>query len=567
MEIAVLLVVAGIVVLVQRRRRRWSAGIEAGGGASSWRPSGGSGWPVDTAVRSRTALSLARREARLLLAHPAFVIGALVLTALFLLVLARFEADGYEPIAGDTTPQLMCVLAAWGAIVAANLATLRSRRYRTDELFASLPSTPSTRTSGHLVACLAGLPVGVIVLGATVMAGRSRGYTGWPLWLDVAIGPLLVVGGGVVGVLVARWLPWSGLAYAAVVATMVLQANIWHQDDIGRWLHFSRHTSYSAPAYLDHFAGRLGWHVVYVVGLIALGALLALVRDGWSRATGALGVTAAVLLVPSVLAQVQPYSDADVARIVARLDTPEAHQTCVEKAGVTYCAYRNAAGYADSWEGPVSAVLANVPASARPTGLVVRLQPTEELLDNTLLDGVRDWIEADPARVWHDDGEVHVSGGVGDDPGVAFRLAYRTASAVVGLPVSWTAGVDQCVAAGQARSVATLWLAAMAAPSGTESLSQLFDDGAGRRLVTLDYADTDGAWIVHEQGTVVDPADVEGAVRLLGRPMAEVRNVLAEHWDEVVDPGTPAAALLAWARADGTGLGEPVGGAPTCPTR
>ncbi len=567
MEIAILLLVAGVVVFVQRHRRRSSVGIEAGGGGSTLRASKASAWPVDTAIQGRTALALARREARLLVAHPAFVIGALVLPALALLMVSRFEADGYEPIAGDTTPQLMCVLAAWGAIVAADLATLRSRRYRTDELFASLPSTPATRTGGHLLAGIAGLPVGVVVLGVTVVGGRFVGYTGWPLWLDVAIGPLLVVGGGVVGVLVARWLPWSGLAYAAVVATMVLQANIWHQDDIGRWLHFSRHTAYSAPLYLDDLAGRLGWHVVYVVGLIALGVLLTLVRDGWSRACGAVAVVAAVLLVPSVVAQVQPYSDADVARIVARLEDPEANQTCVVRAGVTYCAVGDAAGYADSWEGPVSAVLANVPASARPTGLVVRLRPTEELLDDTLLDGVRDWIEADPARVWHDDGEVHMSGGVGDEPGVAFRLTYRTASAVVGLPVSWTAGVDQCVAAGQARSVATLWLAAMAAPWGTESLRQLLDEGDGRSPLTLDYADTDGAWIVHEQGTVVDPADAEAARRLTAQPVADVRAALARHWDEVVDPATPAATLLAWAGADGTGLGEPVGGAPTCPTR
>jgi len=56
---------------------------------------------------------------------------------------------------------------------------------------------------------------------------------------EVAAGVVIVVGGGFVGVAVARWLPRPVFGWVAVLASLLLQVNLGATDTRWRWLHFS----------------------------------------------------------------------------------------------------------------------------------------------------------------------------------------------------------------------------------------------------------------------------------------------------------------------------------------
>ena len=116
----------------------------------------------------------------------------------------------------------------------APLATLRHRR-------ASIPrrARRSTRTAGHLLSVLATVPASVLVAAVVLLVGRTIGFSGTPDLAALAVGPLLVVGGGACGVLVATWLPFPVVAPAAIVVIFLLQVNLGHQSHRWRWLHFS----------------------------------------------------------------------------------------------------------------------------------------------------------------------------------------------------------------------------------------------------------------------------------------------------------------------------------------
>ncbi len=528
------------------------------------------GWPDDRAVVLSTVAPLGRREAWALARHPAFLIGLIVLPGLIGLMVGGDPSNEASPIIDDREVALVPVLTAWAAVVASGMAVLRSRRYRTEELWATLPTTPITRTSAHLAATLVGLPAGLAVLAFTLALTWSQGKTGSPLWADVLVAPLIVMGAGVVGVVVARWLPRAVFLYAATLAVTALQTNFWYGDDRWRWLHFSTYGNDPPVAY-DALYGRVEWHLVYVVGLIVLAGLLALVRHGWSRAATGVAVVAAVLVVPAAWIQTRPYAEADVARILGRLEEPESYQVCRTDGGVMYCANPREVATIDSWSRPVSGVVERVPAQAVPAGLEVRQRPSIELLDQAIPDGVRQPLEADPTRVWIDDGHVHPSGWVDASYSGELRLAYQAASAVVGLPVTWTAGTEQCLASGQARSVVALWLAGSATAGSEASLRNLAAEFAGTgEPVHLDDTDIEGTSLVLEHGSVLDPADLAAAVRLVDLDLeaTQVRALLTQHWDEVLDPTTPTYKVLTWAGARSGGLEAHLGpdaGRPECP--
>ncbi len=529
----------------------------------------GPGWPDDRAVALATVAPLGRREARALALHPAFLIGLIVLPGLILLMAGAEPDPEARPIIDNRDLALVPVLTAWAVIVASGMAVLRNRRYSTEELWASLPTTPITRTSAHLVATLVGLPAGLAVLVASLILAWAQGETGSPLWTDILVAPLIVMGAGVVGVAVARWLPRAVFLYAAILAVTVLQTNLWYGDDRWRWLHFSTYGN-DPPVAFDALYGRVEWHLVYVVGLIAFAGLLALVRHGWSTAATGVAIAAAVLVAPAAWVQTRPYAEADVARILSRLEEPDTYQVCQVHGGVTYCAHPREVAAIETWTGPVGSVLERVPADAVPADLEVRQRPTIELLDQAIPDGVRRPLEADPTRVWIDDGHVHPSGWVDASYFGELRLAYQAASAVVGLPVTWTAGTEQCLASGQARSVVALWLAGSASTGSTDSLRNLAAESAPGEPVHLDDTNIDTTSLVLEHGSVLDPADLVAAVALVDLDLsaAQVHSLLSQHWDEVVDPATPADRVLAWAGADPARAVEPLSGgdARPCPS-
>lgn len=380
--------------------------------------------PAADASTRRSAVSLARAEARLLVRHPGYLVG-LGLTALVFWTMR--DSGTATVMSEDTFGFLSLLLMAWGSLIAVNLAALRSRRDGTDELFNSLPTAPVTRTAAHLLssaAVLVATSTAYVVIWFLVVRA-SPAAVGTPDWL-VASMVLIMAGAGVSGVLVARWVPIALGGPLAVIATIVLQNNFWYQDDRWRWLHFLPADSFDPTFDIGH----PGWHVVWLAGLVLLGVFLALARHGVSGRIALAGGTALMLLAVSGWVQTRPLSSARVAARIDELQNPAAHQLCEEHGGVRYCAYPSRQEWIPLWRQPVEAVLARVPAAAAATGaradrpLEVRQRAVPDTFDQ-LVPPLQAGL--DPEVAWAADGAVHpaMSWQFADHP---LNVGFQTAS-------------------------------------------------------------------------------------------------------------------------------------------
>jgi hypothetical protein len=540
------------------------------------RSAAGSGSPA------RLLWELAGAEGRRLLRHPAFL--ALLGLAVFALGGGAFGEEVADVLdRDDVGVSLYLTLVAWGTLLATNLAALRGRRDRATELYETLPTSAPSRTAAHLLAALAVLPVALALLAAWWVSAELNNPTaavGTPRLAELAVGPLLILGGGATGVLVARWVPTALAGPVAVVATVVLQSNWGHRHPELRWLHFV-----AGEPVLDSWLDirHAGWHLVYLVGLVVLAGTLAVGRHGFPRALTALVAAAVAVVLVAGWVQTRPPTATQVAAVVDRLERPQAHQVCEGRAGVLYCAYPTYRAWIDAWDVPVRGVLARLPAAGRGRELVVR----QRLWPSNLADlHPRIRAELDPARVWRADGAVHpglswfIKDRVGDNlqlPRAELALGYQAAAWAVGLPPATAWPPRACDAGGQARAVAAMWLAGQATPGAGRALreraARIERQGAAAMSAPagFDFVDSYGptgavAGLVPEQGSAGRGADVVAAARLLDRPADRVAAALADRWGRLVDPATPSGTLLGELGVAVPAAGTPTGQAPPCPS-
>ncbi len=266
---------------------------------------------VNSQQLAPTVWQLARVEGRRLLRHPV-VLVAFVLCAVWMIALAKGLVGGdYFAVAG---PGLLPVLAA---LVAANLAALRSRRSDTEELYESLPSPERTRTLAHLLS-LGWLFGGSAVFVAAAFVGLGgldgfvidfKGTTAVPSVAELAQGPFAVATVAAVGIALARWIPFLPAAPVLAAGLVVFQmpATTWNLQNAWTWLlplvnaaETPPGTSFPCdrPKEGVGWCGEAvfqttaaGWHLAYLAGLgIAFGTV-ALLRHDRSPRTIALGAT------------------------------------------------------------------------------------------------------------------------------------------------------------------------------------------------------------------------------------------------------------------------------------
>jgi hypothetical protein len=166
------------------------------------------------------------------------------------------------------------------------------------------------RTAALLLACLVpATAVGLLELAAVALWGPHEA-TMPLLWQHVASVPLVVLGGTLLGVAVARLLPWPGLPLAVMVGLVAFNAQL-SQDHryLGFYVDFAEWTPSSA-AYANVIPamtpGSPTWHLVYLAALCGLAACGALLRDArrwWlpftvGGALGALVLVAGALQLP-----------------------------------------------------------------------------------------------------------------------------------------------------------------------------------------------------------------------------------------------------------------------------
>lgn len=249
-------------------------------------------------VRAALVVDLARTQGRRMLRQPAYLIA---LVWVVLGVGLGLPDTPYEKYSGVTG--LLVFYLGPLAFFAANLVASSERRSGADEWTPALPMTPARRTTALLLACL--LPAGV-TLGLDLVLFSVVGQPDviLPVHLShLASVPLLVLGAAVLGVAVARLLPWPGAALLVMVG--LVAANLWtssRQPYLGLYVDFADWTDTDAvPGLLP---GSGPWHLAYLAGLVGLaacGAFLRDVRRPWIPVLG--GAACGVLVLVAGVAQ------------------------------------------------------------------------------------------------------------------------------------------------------------------------------------------------------------------------------------------------------------------------
>lgn len=234
--------------------------------------------------------AIGRIEARKMLLHPSFLIGM----AFGLFILRGASGSGVNHLSLIETVQWLVLgsLAGLviGAVLSANVATVRPRRSGVHELFGSLPAPPETLTGG----VLAGLLVGPVLLATLLTALGWLAFRSDPdiaphldVYLAVQL-PLTVAALGAIGVGVGRWIP-SLFGGPLIIIVHIFTPLIWAVP----WV---------VPS---SDVGSAAWHLAYPIAVITTWVALALARDrrtAWrfvvAAAACAIGVAAAFQQVP-----------------------------------------------------------------------------------------------------------------------------------------------------------------------------------------------------------------------------------------------------------------------------
>ena len=540
------------------------------------------GYIDDPAVEWTTARALARFEAGRLVRHPAFLVG-LALTPLALWAATSNPSERFLWRA-QSGIALGLVPLGWSAIFATNLATLRARRHGSTELLRTVPTTPSSLTAGHVGSALALVPVTVVLIAlwmvVEVVVFDAAGSFDVLEFLTPVV---IVAGGAVVGVAVARYLPAAPFAFAAffvVTQLQVMADDIGGPDAVGSGPGMARHLAFLvSPLSVGDPALELrrpGWHAVYLLGATVVLVGVVLARHGATRLVAVVVGVGLVLAVGGAGMESRPLSSEQVAAMVSRLSEPERHQRCTSHGSTEYCSYPQFTGAVDEWREKVDSVLVHVPAAAR-EGRQLRVQqrtPTRVGNEDCAQAHLRSQLHRevaqriDPAVVWARDGAVHPGFAWPDQkpcggPSVGgLFIGVQTGAWAVGLPPAVWGDHVRCRADGEARAVVALWLGAHAGDKAPKALADIArDEGAlegdhlrfPRRRGSAPSWDSPPMW-----GVEWHRADAEAAVRLLDEPDGRVTPVLEERWAEWTAPGTPSSALL-----DAVGVRSPASVMPT----
>jgi hypothetical protein len=233
-------------------------------------------------VGPATVLELARVQTRRILRHPALLVS---LVWLVLGVGFGLPDSPYEQYSLATG--MIVFLMGPAAFFAANLVATSERRSSADEWTPALPMPAVRRTTALLVA---GAALGAVALAIQlVLIALAYDQPVLELrWTHVLSVPVAITGAVVLGVAVARLLPWPGAPLLVMAA--ITAANIWASNNevyLGLYVDFAQWTGNDAIPGMHPGSGA--WHLVYLaafVGLAAFGAVLRDVRRVWIPVLG-----------------------------------------------------------------------------------------------------------------------------------------------------------------------------------------------------------------------------------------------------------------------------------------
>ena len=219
---------------------------------------------------------LAKLQAVRIMRHPVFLLGL----GWYVVLVGVGERPHTLYAEYSTVTGSVAYVAGPFAFFAANLVASSGRRSGADEWTPSLPMTRLHRTNALLLACLAPAAFAAVLDLAVLYAIRLYGGLDMHVqWQHLASVPVTVLGGAVLGVAVARLLPWTGVPLVVVVA--LVSFNLWvttKDPYLGFYVDFAEWTTPGnmVPAMVP---GDPSWHLVFLLALTGLAGCGALLRD------------------------------------------------------------------------------------------------------------------------------------------------------------------------------------------------------------------------------------------------------------------------------------------------
>jgi hypothetical protein len=509
-------------------------------------PAAGAPPDVPAEVRSRRSmLALAAVESGRLLRHPA----VLAATALTVWLLWRW-GTGTAPVLhyADIATQFPLVPLAGAALLATNLAVLRPHRDGAVDLYGATRLSLARRTLAHLLSVLPLVALGGILVAADLawLAGMP-GSVGTAHLAEAATGPALIALGGCLGVLLGRLVRSVALA-PLVLMTLALGSETLselqrggHDQRPWTWLG----TLLPVPPLDPPPAALMGrpatWHLVYLLGIAAAVAALALWRSQTqagarrrAQAAAAMVLVAALAATTgAALAQTRPTSSALAAQRLAVVANPSTGLVCQQRGPAIYCVFPGFEPQIALWEPTVRAVVAAVPPAAAARALPITVAHRvglHRLIEEQPPSGTEEGAASGGTPVapvgtaWGRDGPVLEYTQARLATGVAARLVAPTRGD--GEEPQWS----PC----NAQAVVALWLGGQASPQEAEGISQAVTDPYSETFVLSHDPAEDHQWGVRAG---------RFALTLLDRPRDQVTQTLWRNWDLVTAPETTIERL------------------------
>jgi len=338
----------------------------------------------------QTVMGLARVEALLLVRSLLILAGLLAGGAVVWLAIRSAEPLWWNV---DWRIGLGQLVLGMTVLVVAQLAASRARRNAMTDLYASFPTTAGIRTVAQLAGLLGAVPASLVLVGATTAVVQSRGAIGTPSFAVLAGGPLLVLAAGAAGIAIGTKFSHPLVGTLGAVLLFLSSGNSHLPWAAGLWLYpwasFGDQLG-SLPGPLAGYPPA-GAHALELAGLAAFAGVVALATTmtrGRTRGLLAAGIIAVATICLAGALQLRPIPTADLNHLVTEVADPGSAQRCTTASQVRYCLYPGFGSLLPSLKAPTNAVLAHVPARARPAdSLTVRQVAGLSLPDSTLTHG------------------------------------------------------------------------------------------------------------------------------------------------------------------------------------
>lgn len=244
--------------------------------------------------------TMAGIEARRLVRHPVFLIGALLAFGVTVLIFVTASKPANDPTIGDllSWPVVPAFFIGLPSLVA--MARLTRSTEAAVEAVGTAPGTEGRRTAALALACLVPFAVGVAWTAMMLAMAAAKPPAPQEWWFDtmpdwqvwsilVALGPVACLGGGLLGVLTGRWVTFPGAAAALVVAIvavdLVAQLGASGSASVVRlWVPWAMfHSGTNTDGTQDLYAGNPLAYLGYVLCLCSAAVLVAIWHDKAAR--------------------------------------------------------------------------------------------------------------------------------------------------------------------------------------------------------------------------------------------------------------------------------------------